>query len=1017
MFCLAKHSSRNHPSGFRRTRSSRKIHLEPLEPRLALTVTAQLLEDINDTENQTWDLTPGSSTAEFTVNDFVTVGDFSYFSAFDGVHGYELWKTDGTAAGTVMVKDINPGAADSRPWWLTNVNGTLFFAATDETYGHELWKSDGTEAGTVLVKDITPGRPDSQPMYLTNVAGTLFFSAIQQGLGAELWKSDGTPDGTILVKDIMPTSISPFGSMPYNFADVNGIAYFSADDGVHGHELWKSDGTAAGTVLVKDVRSGPVGFYPFGLYNAGGTLLFSTQHFDQQSWKSDGTESGTVRLVNDPIFPSGIDTASITNVNGTLFFLGHDGNSGGLWRTNGTAGCSVLLKRDAFGPLTEVNGAVYFGSFTSERIELWKTDGTIAGTVPIKSVAAGTFGLSLQNATNVAGTLFFTAFDPATGEELWTSDGTAEGTVRVSDILPGTSPSAPRDLRAIGNKLLFTADDGLHGREPWITSPVEAPATPPHFPPNEVPCSAPPAEPPSSPPSGPPVEPGPIAFKARNYAAQLAQRTGTVTLPLVDAAAIDSLLRNQATIIAVGTPSHGGIVTISPSSRVANYTPAPEFLGTESFTFTLSDGAGNTSSATVFVTVVPDGQPQVQFDLEITDFDGSPLTTLAPGQEFLLRVTTQDIRSNPHGVFAAYLDITWDSALAVAAGPVKYSQTYSSAREGLLNPGFLDDVGAVAGISELDGGPFEVFVIPLRATGPGSLTFSSDAPDMLPQRNVLVYQGQSSGIPAGEISFDSVSIEISGSSDLLPVAVPDTITVPEDSGPAILDVLVNDPNQAPGFTLDGDTLRITGTGARDKLVVSLHGNQLRVSATLGGWRVSQRLPRSAVSQIIAHLHAGNDALTVRSNVRIPVTVHAGAGNDNVAAGGGSAVLLGNEGNDRLQGGRASDLLIGGDGQDRLADRGKTDLLIDGSTTYDNDPAALAAIRSEWCSNSSPAARAANLQAGSGVFLASLGVSLQKNTTLLDDGDVDTLLTSADWTWMFANGANNARPHGRTPGRR
>ena len=232
---------------------------------------------------------------------------------------------------------------------------------------------------------------------------------------------------------------------------------------------------------------------------------------------------------------------------------------------------------------------------------------------------------------------------------------------------------------------------------------------------------------------------------------------------------------------------------------------------------------------------------------------------------------------------------------------------------------------------------------------------------------------------------------------------------------AVLNVVAA-PDQAPGLSLDGDTLRINGTGVRDNLVVSLHRNQLQVAGTLGGSRIWQRFPLSSVSQIIAHLHAGNDAITVRSNVRIPVTVHAGAGNDNLTAGGGSAVLLGNDGNDRLKGGRASDLLIGGDGQDRLTSRGKTDLLIDGSTTYDNDPAALAAIRSEWCSSSSPAARAANLQAGSGVFLASLGVSLQKNSTLLDDGDVDTLLTSADWTWMFADGANNAKPHGRDSGR-
>ena len=89
----------------------------------------------------------------------------------------ELWKSDGTAAGTVLVKDINPGSASSEPSNLTNVNGTLFFTADDGAHGIELWKSDGTAAGTVLVKDINPGSAGSDPPRLTNVNGTLFFSA------------------------------------------------------------------------------------------------------------------------------------------------------------------------------------------------------------------------------------------------------------------------------------------------------------------------------------------------------------------------------------------------------------------------------------------------------------------------------------------------------------------------------------------------------------------------------------------------------------------------------------------------------------------------------------------------------------------------------------------------------------------------------------------------------------------------------------------------------------------------
>ncbi len=172
--------------------------------------------------------------------------------------GHELWKSDGTAAGTVLVKDINLGRWRSLYFYsLTALGDTLFFRANDGVHGDELWKSDGSAAGTTLVKDINP-TGSSDPGWLIVVGSTLFFLADDGMHGRELWKSDGTEAGTSMVKDINPTS----SSTPDDPAAVGDTLFFTANDGTHGRELWTSDGTPAGTALVLDMYTGPTGSDP-----------------------------------------------------------------------------------------------------------------------------------------------------------------------------------------------------------------------------------------------------------------------------------------------------------------------------------------------------------------------------------------------------------------------------------------------------------------------------------------------------------------------------------------------------------------------------------------------------------------------------------------------------------------------------------------------------------------------------------------------------------------------------------
>jgi ELWxxDGT repeat protein len=318
--------------------------------------------------------------------------------------GTELWKSDGTEAGTTRVRDINFGAANSTPSALLAVdpllfNTDLFFVADDGVNGRELWRSDGTDAGTAIVRDINSGSGDSFPSSLTAINGVLFFAAYDGPVrGRELWKSDGTEVGTALVKDINTDMAADAGySSPSFFTNVNGTLFFSANDGFHKVGLWKSDGTDAGSSWIT-------------------------------SFNPSGTDPG-------PLY--------FAVMSSTLFFQANNAICGGV------SLCGV---------------------------ELWQTDGTGAGTAQVKDInpeTEGDSGPSFLTPVNTA-VFFFTAFDgPAStgggdhGVELWKSDGTVVGTCLVKDIWSGITTSNPFGLTAMNGELFFSADDGNHGVELW----------------------------------------------------------------------------------------------------------------------------------------------------------------------------------------------------------------------------------------------------------------------------------------------------------------------------------------------------------------------------------------------------------------------------------------------------------------------------------------------------------------------------------------------------------------------
>ena len=429
----------------------------------------------------------GTNTQSSNAEWLVTLNGMVYFAADDGKNGRELWRSDGTPQGTNLVKDLVPGPGSGSPLSPTVVDGVLFFnAATVDGQGGELWRSDGTESGTVVVRDIRPGPEGSDPSQLRRVGSTLFFIANDGATGYELWKSDGTFAGTARVRDIRPGSAS---SAPpsterntgpeWGFTDVGGVLYFAADDGANGAEIWRSDGTEAGTRRVTNTPEEYAA--PTNLTNVGGALFFTWVRSDgfTELWRTDGSAAGARRVKDwgrDIVI--GTRLRQLTNLGGTLFFEVNTIAGGSeLWKSDGAAEGTVLVKdidpgAASAGPsgLTVVGGVLYFAAQDAEGRGLWRSDGTAAGTVRLARVdplntPRGDPRLSAF--TELNGALVFFARGESDRHELWRSDGSPGGTRRVT-TLPGRL-SPPAFPAAVGAQLFFAYEDETHGAELWRT--------------------------------------------------------------------------------------------------------------------------------------------------------------------------------------------------------------------------------------------------------------------------------------------------------------------------------------------------------------------------------------------------------------------------------------------------------------------------------------------------------------------------------------------------------------------
>ncbi|MCC7272300.1 MAG: hypothetical protein IT561_06495 [Alphaproteobacteria bacterium] len=344
------------------------------------------------------------------------------FSAFAPSSGFELWRSDGTSAGTFIVREIGAGGTSGEPYALAPAGDrVLFFAVDPDTSGsYALWRSDGTSAGTVPL-----GPMDTAASRLAVVDGTAYFVGTDASRGAEPWVAAGDGASAGLLLDIRS---GPAGSNPGPFVEFGGAAYFAADDGSR-RGLWRTDGTSAGTVLAAPVDIAADSL-PGAMAVADGTLYFAATDASHglELWRSDGTSAGTALAFDVVPGTLGSSPRSLAALGDALLFTAEDASHGA---------------------------------------ELWLWDGTTAGL--LADLQPGADGSDPANAVAVGGLVFFTADNAAFGRELWRTDGTSEGTVQVLDIASGPAGSSPLALTAVGDRLFFRANDGSHGSELWVS--------------------------------------------------------------------------------------------------------------------------------------------------------------------------------------------------------------------------------------------------------------------------------------------------------------------------------------------------------------------------------------------------------------------------------------------------------------------------------------------------------------------------------------------------------------------
>ena len=455
----------------------------------------------------------GGTTVSESGNSFVV------FPAYDGagalalrsaapraaMGGIHLWKTDGTAAGTVKITDSAGNGFGVASYYMAEMNGKIYYPGVDDAGDVELWVTDGTANGTKRVKDIDPAG-SSGPRDMVASEGKLYVNVQTGAAGRELLVTDGSEAGTELL------NLRPGGSStdPESLTPVDGGLFFY-DQG--NGEVYFTDGTLAGTAVVatenEAIPSGSLAKYPELILDDDwlgyqGKLLFTGRYnsADSETRLYELDQSGAIQELALADGTRLDITENVVTSNGKVYFVAMRSGQGGrtdIFEYDGSA-VTILTAKDAGAAFNERLTGTSIGVFMPQSvtpslswlyfIDTTGSEAQIRWAVRPVTGSAVTFSGIADTIVDVNGTVFFNAFTTENGvflnQELWKTDGTQAGTTFVkdvntdnpagnSDILPLTSMySIPPTVKAaLGSKYLFLADDGANGFEPWVSNGTE----------------------------------------------------------------------------------------------------------------------------------------------------------------------------------------------------------------------------------------------------------------------------------------------------------------------------------------------------------------------------------------------------------------------------------------------------------------------------------------------------------------------------------------------------------------